>query len=238
MLAEFFDVTKNSRDLFAGLKVAKNKTLCREWINQYSVVSLTLKRADKLTYKEAVESIQNLISEICTLHDEVLENANIKSRDRRLFQKLIDCETNETTLCSSLLTITRVLFQHYNKPVILLIDEYDVPVAKAAERGYYDEMIVFMRGFLSDALKTNPYLKFGILTGALRITKESIFTGLNNLDCFDIANPKYADVFGFTQCEVDQMLFDAGLEEKLDELKAWYDGYRECQVYCVNSVWR
>ncbi|OUO52644.1 hypothetical protein B5F76_06870 [Desulfovibrio sp. An276] len=239
MLAEFFDVTKNSGELFAGLKVAENKTLCREWMNQYPVVSLTLKRADKLTYKEAVESIQNLISEICTLHDEVLENANIKSRDRRLFQKLIDCETNETTLCSSLLTITRVLFQHYNKPVILLIDEYDVPVAKAAERGYYDEMIVFMRGFLSDALKTNPYLKFGILTGALRITKESIFTGLNNLDCFDIANPKYADVFGFTQCEVDQMLFDAGLEEKRDELKSWYDGYHfgdRSDIYCPWSI--
>ena len=239
MLASFFDVTKSNRALFAGLKVAQNENLCKEWMNQYPVIFLTLKTVDKLSYAKALERIQILISDVCTLHDDVLENNRVKARDRKVFQKLMDCETNETTLCSSLLTITRVLFQHYNKPVILLIDEYDVPVAKAAERGYYDEMIVFMRGFLSDALKTNPYLKFGILTGALRITKESIFTGLNNLDCFDIANPKYADVFGFTQDEVDQLLADAGLEEKRDALREWYDGYHfgdRSDIYCPWSI--
>ena len=239
MLAEFFDITRNSRQFFAGLKVSENEALCREWMNQFPVVSLTLKGIDTLTYAEAVNAIQILISDVCTLHDEVLENANIKARDRTVFQKLMSCETNEITLRGSLLVLTRVLSQHYNKPVILLIDEYDVPVAKAAERGYYDEMIVFMRGFLSDALKTNPYLKFGILTGALRITKESIFTGLNNLDCFDIANPRYSDIFGFTQCEVDQLLADAGLEEKRETLREWYDGYHfgdRSDIYCPWSI--
>ena len=239
MLASFFDVTKSSRGLFAGLKVAENENLCREWMNQYPVIFLTLKSVDTLSYAKALERIQILISDVCTLHDDVLENNRVKARDRKVFQKLMDCETNETILCNSLLTITRTLFQHYNKPVILLIDEYDVPVAKAAERGYYDEMIVFMRGFLSDALKTNPYLKFGILTGALRITKESIFTGLNNLACFDIGTSSYSDVFGFTQDELDQLLSDAGLEEKRDTLREWYDGYHfgdRSDIYCPWSI--
>ena len=239
MLASFFDVTKSSRDLFAGLKVAENENLCREWMNQYPVIFLTLKSVDTLSYAKALERIQILISDVCTLHDDVLENNRVKARDRKVFQKLMDCETNETILCRSLLTITRTLFQHYNKPVILLIDEYDVPVAKAAERGYYDEMIVFMRGFLSDALKTNPYLKFGILTGALRITKESIFTGLNNLACFDIGTSSYSDAFGFTQDELDQLLSDAGLEEKRDTLREWYDGYHfgdRSDIYCPWSI--
>ena len=128
---------------------------------------------------------------------------------------------------------------HYDKPAIMLIDEYDVPVAKAVENGFYNEMIRFMRGFLSGALKTNDHLKFGILTGALRITRESVFTGLNNLDCFDIATSRYADVFGFTQGEVDQLLSDAGLEEKRDALKEWYDGYHfggHSDIYCPWSV--
>ena len=128
---------------------------------------------------------------------------------------------------------------HYDKPAIMLIDEYDVPVAKAVENGFYNELIRFMRGFLSGALKTNDHLKFGILTGALRITRESVFTCLNNLDCFDIATSRYADVFGFTQGEVDQLLSDAGLEEKRDALKEWYDGYHfgdHSDIYCPWSV--
>ncbi len=239
MLASFFDIDRKSRELFAGLKVAENEELCAQWMNQYPVIFLTLKGVETLTYAEAVNAIQIKISDICTLHDDVLNNNRIKARDRSVFQKLMDCETNEITLRGSLLVLTRVLFQHYNKPVILLIDEYDVPVAKAADKGYYDEMIVFMRGFLTDPLKTNPYLKFGILTGVLRITKQSIFSDLNNLDCFDITEPLHSNLFGFTQNEVDQLLADAGFEDKREEIRKWYDGYhfgKQQEIYCPWSI--
>ena len=239
MLAEFFDITKNSRELFSVLKVAENKKLCSEWMNQYPVISLTLKGVDTLTYAEAVNAIQIKISDICTLHDDVLDNNRVKARDRAVFQKLMNCETNEITLRGSLLVLTRVLFQHYNKPVIVLVDEYDVPVAKAVDKGFYDEMIVFMRGFLTDALKTNPYLKMGILTGVLRVTQKSLFSDLNNLTCFDIAASSYSDVFGFTQEEVDKLLVDAGLEGERNKLREWYDGYhfgKRSDIYCPWSI--
>ncbi len=239
MLAEFFDIRKKSRDLFAGLKVCDNEKLCNEWMNQYPVISLTLKGLATLTYADAVTDIQNRISALCTLHDDVLDNHKIKARDRTVFQMLMNCETNEITLRSSLLVLTRVLFQHYNKPVILLIDEYDTPVEKAFAGGYYNEMIVFMRGFLTDALKTNPYLKFGIVTGVLRITQQSLFSDINNLDCFDISEPLYSDLFGFTQNEVDQLLVYAGFEDKREEIKEWYDGYcfgKQQEIYCPWSI--
>ncbi len=239
MLAEFFDITKDSRELFAGLKVADHENLCTAWMNQYPVVFLTLKGIEAENYKDAVDAIRIRIGALYSQFDEVLNNQHVKSGDRKLFQKLIDCKTGDMTLRGALLFLTNVLFQHYSKPVILLIDEYDVPVSKAAEHHYYNRMIIFMRNFLSDALKTNSFLKFAIVTGALRITKESIFTGLNNMDCFDISTDKYSDVFGFTQEEVDQLLVCADLEDKREQLKEWYDGYHfgeRKDIYCPWSI--
>ena len=239
MLASFFDVTKSSRDLFTGLKVAENEALCKEWMNKYPVVSLTLKGIDAANFELALSDIQLLIREFCSQHKYLLLSERVTQEDKDDIQMFLQRKADISLLGLALRTLTRTLSCYYDKPVILLIDEYDVPVAKAAERGYYDEMILFMRVFLSNALKTNPYLKCGILTGALRITKESIFTGLNNLDCFDIVNPSYADVFGFTQCEVDQLLADAGLEEKRDALREWYDGYHfgdRSDIYCPWSI--
>ena len=239
MLASFFDVTKNSRDLFTGLKVAENEALCREWMNQYPVIFLTFKAVEGLTFEDALDEIRIRMKKLYSDVVPLLDRKKLGIAEKDILEDILSTKASLSSLRASLATMSSILSTQYGKPAILLLDEYDVPVAKAAERGYYDEMILFMRVFLSNALKTNPSLKFGILTGALRITKESIFTGLNNLDCFDIVNPSYADVFGFTQCEVDQLLADAGLEEKRDALREWYDGYHfgdRSDIYCPWSI--
>lgn len=239
MLASFFDITRNSRQFFAGLKVSQNEALCGKWMNQYPVIFLTLKDIEKPSFERALARIHVLIRTFCNQHKYLLTSEKVGDDDKDYVRQYLDRKSDEDTLELALQVLTRAMSCHYDKPAIMLIDEYDVPVAKAVENGFYNEMIRFMRGFLSGALKTNDHLKFGILTGALRITKESVFTGLNNLDCFDIATSRYADVFGFTQGEVDQLLSDAGLEEKRDALKEWYDGYHfgdHSDIYCPWSI--
>lgn len=239
MLASFFDITRNSRQFFAGLKVSQNEALCGKWMNQYPVIFLTLKDIEKPSFERALARIHVLIRTFCNQHKYLLTSEKVGDDDKDYIRQYLDRKSDEDTLELALQVLTRAMSCHYDKPAIMLIDEYDVPVAKAVENGFYNEMIRFMRGFLSGALKTNDHLKFGILTGALRITKESVFTGLNNLDCFDIATSRYADVFGFTQGEVDQLLSDAGLEEKRDALKEWYDGYHfgdHSDIYCPWSI--
>ena len=239
MLASFFDITRNSRQCFAGLKVSQNEALCGKWMNQYPVIFLTLKDIEKPSFERALARIHVLIRTFCNQHKYLLTSEKVGDDDKDYIRQYLDRKSDEDTLELALQVLTRAMSCHYDKPAIVLIDEYDVPVAKAVENGFYNEMIRFMRGFLSGSLKTNDHLKFGILTGALRITRESVFTGLNNLDCFDIATSRYADVFGFTQGEVDQLLSDAGLEEKRDALKEWYDGYHfgdHSDIYCPWSV--
>ena len=208
-------------------------------MNQYPVISLTLKGIDAANFDLALSYIQLLIREFCSQRKYLLLSERVTQEDKDDIQMFLQRKADISLLGLALRTLTRTLSCYYEQPVIVLIDEYDVPVAKAAERGYYEEMILFMRGFLSNVLKTNPYLKFGILTGALRITKESIFTGLNNLACFDIGTSSYSDAFGFTQDELDQLLSDAGLEEKRDTLREWYDGYHfgdRSDIYCPWSI--
>lgn len=239
MRASFFDITRNSRQFFADLKVSQNEALCGKWMNQYPVIFLTLKDIEKPSFERALARIHVLIRTFCNQHKYLLTSEKVGDDDKDYIRQYLDRKSDEDTLELALQVLTRAMSCHYDKPAIMLIDEYDVPVAKAVENGFYNEMIRFMRGFLSGALKTNDHLKFGILTGALRITRESVFTGLNNLDCFDIATSRYADVFGFTQGEVDQLLSDAGLEEKRDALKEWYDGYHfggHSDIYCPWSV--
>lgn len=240
MLADFFDIAKDSRELFASLKVSANVELCKEWMNQYPVIFLSLKDIDKPTYARALKRFQEEITKFCKKHKYLLSSEKVENEDKVQLQKFLDREADEDTLGLSLELLINVLASYHQKPVIVLIDEYDVPVAKAEENGYYDEMIQFMRGFLSSALKTNQEnLMFAILTGCLRITKESIFTGLNNLKCYDISDSDYADTFGFTQDEVDTLLADAGLSSKKEEVREWYDGYcfgKNQEIYCPWSI--
>ena len=240
MLTEFFDITKDSRKLFAGLKVSANEELCAQWMNQYPVISLSLKDVDKPTYARAITVFQELVSEYCRKYRELLTSDRVDAEDKKDLQNYIERKANEDDLGRFLRVFSRILCQHYDRPAIVLIDEYDAPVAKAAEKGYYSEMIDFMRGFLSAGLKTNnDNIEFAVLTGCLRVTGESLFSDLNNLSCYGISDTQYADTFGFTQAEVDTLLADAGLTSRREHIKAWYDGYcfgEHQEIYCPWSI--
>ena len=235
MLSEFFDITKDSKALFEGLAIAKNKALCDEWMNQYPVLMVTLKEVEGGNFKHALDRFSDLMGRICGDLAYLQESPKVRQRERKLLAILENNTKKRDVLESSLITICRALYAHWGKPVIMLIDEYDVPLAKAQKKGYYPEMVDFIRGLLGTALKDNGYLQFAILTGCLRISKESIFTGLNNFKCFGIAETLFADKFGFTSEEVDALLASAGFSERKDEVKEWYDGYlfgRKTEIYC------
>ncbi len=239
MLAEFFDITKDSRNLFAGLKVSANEALCKEWMNEYPVIFLSLKDVEGKNFAEALDILNNKIVNLFNPHEGILATDKIWTGDRRAFEEIINRRATKGILRDSLGILTSVLNKYYQKRVIVLIDEYDAPVTRADTYGYYDEMIAFMRGFLSSALKSNPNLNFGIVTGCLRIAKESLFSEFNNPKCYDISSTEYADMFGFTQAEVDKLLQDAALSGKRDEIKKWYDGYcfgKNQEIYCPWSI--
>ncbi len=240
MLTEFFDIDRKSRDLFAGLKVSANKELCAQWMNQYPVVFFSLKDVDGDSFSDALNELQRVFSSVVMEHDSLLTSNAVDTADREVLTRIKHNRATVSELRSFLMILTRAMRYQHCKPAIVLLDEYDVPVAKAEANGYYDEMIDFMRGFLSSALKTNSSnLLFAVLTGCLRITRESIFSGLNNLKCYDISDCDYADTFGFTQEEVDRLLAEAGLSSKREEVREWYDGYRfgdNQEIYCPWSI--
>ena len=239
MLREFFDIQKDSRQLFEGLAVTKNTRLCDEWMNKYPVVFLSLKSIEGANYKEALDQFCVLLRGILANFESILSCPKASASDKAILNQLYAGDQNLSLLQNSLLILSRALEAHYGKQVILLIDEYDVPINYAEQNGYYNEMTGFMRNLLGAALKTNPSLKFAVLTGCLRIAKESIFTGLNNFRCYGISDDPYADKFGFTSKEVDEMLVKAGLSHKKEAMKTWCDGYRfgnEEAIYCPWNV--
>ena len=240
MLSEFFDIAKKSSDLFSGLKVSANKDLCNEWMNKYPVIFFSLKDVEGNSFSDSLEEIQRVFSSFVIGNSYLLKSNDVDTSDKKVLSRIKENNATVSEIRNFLMILTRAMCYHHQKPAIVLIDEYDVPVAKAEENGYYDEMIKFMRGFLSSALKTSQEnLMFAILTGCLRITKESIFTGLNNLKCYDISDSDYANTFGFTQDEVDTLLADAGLSSKKEEVREWYDGYRfgkNQEIYCPWSI--
>lgn len=237
MLASFFDITKDSGKLFEGLKVAANAKLCEDWMNRYPVVFLTMKDVDRPDCTRAVRCIHSLISQYCSGHEYLLTSERVKDADKRFLRRCLSDEVDEDTLSHSLQVLTRALSDHYGRKTVVLIDEYDVPLAKAQENSYYDDMVQFMRWFLSEGLGANPSLKMAVLTGCLRVSQESIFSGINFVDCYDVATPAFADVFGFTQAEVDQLLVEAGCEEKADVIREWYCGYRFGTSYGMYCPW-
>ena len=237
MLENFFDIRKDSRQLFEGLEVTNHQTLCDEWMNQYPTIFVSFRQVDGLDFTGAYDMLTWVISELYKKHLYLLEGDQIDESDKEIARQLIRGNASLKDTKGSLLLLTRLLQQYYRKPVILLIDEYDVPVAKANSNGYYKEMLDVMKG-LMQALKDNQSLRFAIITGCLKIAKESIFTGTNNLVSDTITNSRLNEYFGFVQREVDQLLQDADLMERADSMKEWYDGYHfgDFDVYCPWDV--
>ena len=241
MLSHFFDIRKDSKAMFQGLKIAENTDLCDEWMNQWPVLFLSFKDVNGLTFASAKEMLLNRIAEIYNDHSYLLEGPQIRENDRKVFEQLADEVSGNPTdamLKTSIALLMKLMWGYYGKPVILLLDEYDVPIAKASANGYYAEMLEIIRGMLSTALKDNDAMRFAVITGCLRIAKESIFTGTNNFVSDTISSAHLNEYFGFTQEEVDQILIDADQTDHAEDVKAWYDGYHfgELDVYCPWDV--
>lgn len=237
MLSHFFDIRKDSKAMFQGLKIAENTDLCDEWMNQWPVLFISFRRVDGLNFESAFGMLQETITDIYGDHLYLLDSPRISSYQKEIMDRILRKTASEEEIKASILLLTKLMQAHYSKPVILLIDEYDVPIAKASANGYYDEMLDVMKGILQ-ALKDNDALRFAVITGCLRIAKESIFTGTNNFVSDTISSSHLNEYFGFTQGEVDQILSDADQTDHAEDVKAWYDGYHfgELDVYCPWDV--
>ena len=237
MLSHFFDIRKDSKTMFQGLKIAENTDLCDEWMNQWPVLFISFRRVDGLNFESAFGMLQETITDIYGDHLYLLDSPRISSYQKEIMDRILRKTASEEEIKASILLLTKLMQAHYSKPVILLIDEYDVPIAKASANGYYDEMLDVMKGILQ-ALKDNDALRFAVITGCLRIAKESIFTGTNNFVSDTISSSHLNEYFGFTQEEVDQILIDADQTDHAEDVKAWYDGYHfgELDVYCPWDV--
>ena len=239
MLEHFFDIRKDSRAIFEGLEISENTSLCSEWMNQYPTIFISFKDVGGLNFLSAFKHIQSVISKLYEKHDYLLQNnPHLTKMQEKMFDRLLMRESDQIGVTESLFLLTNLMYDYYGKPVIILIDEYDVPMAKGSVGKYYDEILDVIRYILSKALKDNPYLKFAALTGCLRIAKESIFTGLNNLYVDTISGNKYNEFFGFTEKEVDKLLSDTELTPYKFIVKDWYDGYRfgRKEIYCPWDV--
>ena len=237
MLANFFDIRRDSQAMFEGLEIAQNTALCREWMNRWPVLFLSFKRVDGLDFGSAYEMLCTVIAEVCVTHGYLQESARVAPYDKNLLKRIEAGTATQVELKNSFVTLTRAMAAHYGKPVILLLDEYDVPIAKASAKGYYAEMLDVVKG-LMQALKDNDALRFAVVTGCLRIAKESIFTGTNNFVSDTISSSHLNESFGFTQTDVDRLLKDADCQEHADDIKNWYDGYHfgDLDVYCPWDV--
>ena len=229
MLESFFDVNRDSRDVFAGLSISKNhQVFCQNWMNQYPTLFITLKDVEGLDFDAALKMLKATIADLCKKHEDIKNKPGINPADAEIFERLMYKKADIEEIKNSLKTIMRMMNTVYGKPVILLIDEYDVPLEKAQQsknKEFYTQMLDVIRGIMSTSLKTNEFLKFAVITGCLRISKESIFTGVNNFACFSVTTTKYSKYFGFTQDEVKKLLDDYGLNDKYDLVRKWYDGY-------------
>ena len=238
MLANFFDIRKDSKAMFAGLQISKNAALCKEWMNQWPVVFLSFKNIDGDKFSLAY---QQMVYEIGLLYDsysELLTSNKLSEDDKTLFLQLKRRTANEIDVLRSIQFLLSLLYKHYGKTVILLLDEYDVPLAKSSAHGYYPEMLNVIKSMMTTSLKDNNTLRFAVITGCLRIAKESIFTGTNNFVSDTISSSHLNEYFGFTQADVDQILKDADCMKHADDIKNWYDGYHfgNLDVYCPWDV--
>lgn len=239
MLEQFFDIRKDSKSIFDGLKITENRKLCIEWMNQYPTIFISLKDVDGENFEAAIAQFSNIISKVYDTHKYLIkEENNLEDYEVDKFKAFLTEKASKTNLNDALFFLSKLLFEYYQKPVIILIDEYDVPMAKGDLNGYYKEITSVMRLFLSKALKDNRYLKLAVMTGCLKVAEESIFTGLNNLSVNTIADTDYEESFGFTNKEMEKLLVDTKLLQYQSVIKEWYDGYifGRMEVYCPWDV--
>lgn len=238
MLANFFDISQDSRQLFKGLEISGNQALCADWMNQYPTIFLSFKDIGGTSFENAFNLLRFVIAQLYDNYKFLLDDPDIPSAQKEIFRRLQQQTASLTDIQGALLILTKMLYSYYKKPVIILLDEYDVPVAKASSNGYYDAMLEIMRPMLSTVLKDNPSLRLAVITGCLKIAKESIFTGTNNLVSDTIQSTHLNEYFGFTQADVDQILSDFHFERNKTLIKSWYDGYHfgDFDVYCPWDV--
>lgn len=245
MLKCFFEVGSDP-SLFEGLKITQEKKLCEKYMGKFPVISISLKSVDGLKFQAAAAAMRTIIGNEAGRFRLLRESRFLDEEDKIAYDRLVQVKLesdasyamSDATLVDSIKTLSRLLSKHYGQKVILLIDEYDVPLDKAFQAGYYDEMVNLIRNMLGNALKTNDSLYFAVLTGCLRISKESIFTGLNNLNVMTVSEPYFCDGFGFTEDEVAELLDYYGLENFRNTIRDWYDGYQfgNISVYCPWDV--
>ena len=245
MLKCFFEVGCD-KTLFDGLNISREKELCEQYMGQFPVISISLKSIDGLNYRQAYGALCSVIGMEAMRFYFLTESEKLSVEEKAMYTQLIKVGNEQggmfamtdTIMLTSLKVLSQLLFRHYGRKVIVLIDEYDVPLDKAFQRGYYEEMVSLIRNLFGNVLKTNDALQFAVLTGCLRISKESIFTGLNNLNVMTVSDPYFCDSFGFTDDEVGELLRSYGLEEFHNTMRDWYDGYQfgTASIYCPWDV--
>ena len=245
MLKCFFEVGCD-KTLFDGLNISQEKELCEQYMGQFPVISISLKSIDGLNYRQAYGALCSVIGMEAMRFYFLTESEKLSVEEKAMYTQLIKVGNEQggmfamtdTIMLTGLKVLSQLLSRHYGRKVILLIDEYDVPLDKAFQRGYYEEMVSLIRNLFGNALKTNDALQFAVLTGCLRISKESIFTGLNNLNVMTVSDPYFCDSFGFTDDEVRELLRFYGLEEFYNTMRDWYDGYQfgTASIYCPWDV--
>lgn len=243
MIENFFNIRKDSREIFGGLKITEYEEFCDAWMNQYPVLSISFKDMEALTFDGAYKMLKTTVADVCKELDYLMEEGVVNDADAEIFRQLMYTSADEDKVKNSLKTIMRMLYAVYGKKVILLIDEYDVPLAKASEKDsaqnpFYSSMLDVIKGLMSTALKDNEYLKFAVITGCLKIAKESIFTGTNNFASYSVLDEDFSEYFGFSGDEVCELLAAADRQDKSDVIKEWYDGYvfGDSFVYCPWDV--
>ena len=238
MLDNFFDIRKDSKAIFEGLEISQNTELCSQWMNQWPVLFLSFKEVNGTVFDHAFNLLKFTLAQFCDDHAYLTESEKVTEEQKRIFRRLNNQTASLTDVQGALLVLMKMMRAYYGKPVILLLDEYDVPIAKASANGYYTEMLEVIRGMMSTALKDNDALRFAVITGCLRIAKESIFTGTNNFVSDTISSSHLNESFGFTQADIDQILKDADCLEHAADIKNWYDGYHfgDLDVYCPWDV--
>jgi len=242
MLQNFFEIGAD-KTLFDGLYISGNQTLCEEYMGKFPVIFLSLKGVDGLTFEEARQCFNEMVGREASRFSFLADSEQLTKDEKEMYLALVKICDGEYSMSGmnlrfSLKILSQLLYKHYGKKIVILIDEYDVPLDKAFQHGYYKEMVSLIRGIFGEALKTNNYLQFAILTGCLRVSKESIFTGLNNFKILSITDSRFDEQFGFTDEEVSRLLADYHLENHLNEMKEWYDGYHfgDKDVYCPWDV--